>query len=31
MRLTQIGQLDERLARMAGVLEWAKPRIEALR
>jgi hypothetical protein len=31
MRLTQLSQLDERLARMAGVLEWAIPRIDALR
>ncbi|MCJ7642987.1 MAG: M28 family peptidase [Candidatus Aminicenantes bacterium] len=31
MRLTQLGQLDDRLAGIAGVLEWAIPRIEALR
>ncbi|TRZ86784.1 M28 family peptidase [bacterium] len=31
IRLTQLSRLDERLARMAGVLEWAIPRIEALR
>jgi len=31
MRLTQLSQLDVRLARMAGILEWAIPRIDALR
>jgi Iap family predicted aminopeptidase len=30
-RLTQLSQLDVRLARMAGILEWAIPRIDALR
>jgi len=31
MSLTQLSQLDERLARMAGVLEGVIPRIKALR
>jgi hypothetical protein len=31
MRLKLLVELDDRLARMAGVLEWAIPRIDALR
>jgi len=30
-RLKLLVELDDRLARMAGILEWAIPRIEALR
>jgi len=31
MRLKLLVKLDDRLARMAGILEWVIPRIEALR
>jgi hypothetical protein len=31
MRLKLLVELDDRLARMAGILEWAIPRIEVLR